>query len=217
MSVRKIIFRSCMNTLAAIFILLVFMVGMLVAVYPETMMNISYDMGMEKSCVWFAERAYKRHNKIDTIAFATSVAVEQNMYGKVVTCGEQMIADNEFAVYCDFKDKLNHDKYGDLTIGGTPIVEIIGTYDQYVYAQVSIARYKLGDKDGALERAVNAVELTAEFPRNNAFASLLLEVYEFGDEDFLQTLLLEMDDLYRDGWADGSKDYFNDLRVAVSG
>ncbi|MBQ8446698.1 MAG: hypothetical protein IJX31_02855 [Clostridia bacterium] len=211
MSVEKIIIRSFLSTLAAIVMLLVFMVGMLVAVYPETMMNVSYDLGMEKASVWFAERAYKRHDKIETIAFATAVALEENMYDKILSCGDKMINDNEFADYCQRKDEENEKKYE----GQTEILEILGSYDQYVYAQVSVAQYKTGDKDGAVTRAVNAVELASDFPKNNAIVCLLIEADSDGDETLVQTLLLEMETLYSDGWKDADKAYYNEIYSAV--
>lgn len=211
MSVEKIIIRSFLSTLAAIVMLLVFMVGMLVAVYPETMMNVSYDLGMEKASVWFAERAYKRHDKIETIAFATAVALEENMYDKILSCGDKMINDNEFADYCQRKDEENEKKYE----GQTEILEILGSYDQYVYAQVSVAQYKTGDKDGAVTRAVNAVELASDFPKNNAIVCLLIEADSDGDETLVQTLLLEMETLYSDGWKDADKAYYNEIYGAV--
>lgn len=214
MSVEKIIIRSFLSTLAAIVMLLVFMVGMLVAVYPETMMNISYDMGMEKASVWFAERAYKRHDKIETIAFATTVAIEENMYGKIVSCGDKMIGDNEFDEYCQRKDEENEKKYE----GQTEILEILGSYDQYVYAQVSVAQYKTGDKDGAVARAVNAVEITSGFPKNNAIVCLLIEADSDGDEALVQTLLLEMESLYSDygdAWGEAAKTYYDEIRSAA--
>ncbi len=212
MSVEKIILRSFLSTLAAIVTLLVFMVGMLVAVYPETMMNISYDMGMEKASVWFAERAYKRHDKIETIAFATTVAIEENMYDKILSCGDKMIVDNEFDEYCAAKDQENREKYGNQTVDGIKIVDILGDYDQYVYAQISVAQYKIGDKDGAVERAK---ELTVGFPRNNALACLLLESYSDGDDALVDKLLLEMETLYSDAWEEDDKAYYNEIRQAA--
>ena len=187
MSVQKIILRSCLSTLAAIFILLVFMVGMLVAVYPETMMNVAYNMGMEESSIWFAERSYKRHDKIDTIAFATTVAIEENMYGKILSCGKKMIADEEFESYCDKKDEKNREKYGD------DFYLTLGYYDQYIYAQVSVAQYKKGDKDGAVKRAVGSVDLEGEFLGNNAMVWLLLEAYTNDDQDTVKKLIDVMD------------------------
>ena len=212
MSVEKIIFRSFLCTLAAIAMLLVFMAGMLVAVYPETMMNVAYDMGMEKSSVWFAERAYKRHDKIDTIAFATTVAIEENMYDKIISCGEKMISDDEFASYCEKKDLENYATYGDQTVNGVLIVDIIGAYAQYVYAQISVAQYKTGDTDGAKQRAW---ALTEGFPRNNAIACLLLEAEGNGDETLVQTLRVEMESLDQSDWSDDDKAYFGEICAAL--
>lgn len=211
MSVEKIILRSFLSTLAAIVMLFVFMVGMLVAVYPETMMNVSYDMGMEKASVWFAERAYKRHDKVETIAFATTVAIEENMYGKIVVCGEKLIADEEFADYCKAKDEANAEKYGDQTVNGVLITDILGSYDQYVYAQITIAQYKNGDKDGAVTRAV---ELTEGFSRNNAVACLLMEADSDGDTALVDRLLVEMENMkihYGATWEESDAEYFGEI------
>lgn len=215
MSVEKIILRSFLSTLLAIVTLLVFMAGMLVAVYPETMMNISYDMGMEKASIWFAERAYKRHDKIDTIAFATTIAIEENMYAKVIVCGEKLIADEEFAQYCEQKDLANEEKYGEDTIDGIKIVDILGEYDQYVYAQISVAQYKTGDKDGAVEKAV---ALTEGFPRNNAIACLLMEAGSNKDDVYVDKLLDVMNSIQMDSssWAEKDQAYFDEIQSLFS-
>ncbi len=212
MSVEKIVFRSFLCTLAAIAMLLVFMTGVLVAVYPETMMNIAYDMGMEKSSVWFAERAYKRHDKIDTIAFAITVAIEEDMYDKVISCGDKMIVDDEFGGYCEKKDLENYATYGDQEIDGMPIIKIIGEYDQYIYAQISVAQYKMGDTDGAVERAV---ALTEGFPRNNAVACLLLEAEKRADETLIQTLREQMESFDQSDWSEDDKAYYGEICAVV--
>ena len=212
MSVEKIILRSFLNTLLAILILLVFMFGMLVVAYPETMMHVSYDMGMEKASVWFAERAYNRHDKIDTIAFATTVAIQEGMNGKIISCGDKMIADEEFAEYCAAKDEETRNKYGDQAIDGIEIVKILGSYDQYVYAQICLAQYRTGDTDGAVERAR---ALTVDFPRNNAIACLLLEADSDGDEELVGRLLAEMDALNQEAWEADHRAYYQEIYAAA--
>ena len=208
MSVEKIILRSFLSALMAIVILLVFMVGMLVGCFPETMINVSYDMGMEKASVWFAERSYKRHDKIETIAFATTVAIEEGMYAKIISCGDLMIADEEFEEYCLSKDEENYAKYGDQTINGIAIIEILGSYDQYVYAQICVAQYKMGDGEGAVERAK---DLTVGFPRNNALACLFLQASSDGDEVLAQSLLGVIEGMNDEAWDDGDKDYREEI------
>lgn len=212
MSVEKIVIRSFLNTLLAIFILLAFMFGVLVVAYPETMMHVSYDMGMEKPSIWFAERAYKRHDKIDTIAFATTVAIEEGINDKIVSCGNKMIADEEFTDYCEAKNEENRNKYGNQSVDGILIVDILGSYDQYVYAQICLAQYRAGDADGAVERAI---ELTVDFPRNNAIACLLLEADSDGDEDFVESLLVEMGSLNQDEWDEDDKAYYREIYAAA--
>ena len=217
MSVEKIILRSFLTTLLAILMLLVFMVGVLVLVYPETMMNVAYDMGMEKSSIWYAERAYKRHGKIETIAFATTIAIEENMYDKIISCGGKMILDESFDEYCAEKDEENFEKYGDQAINGVKIVDILGEYDQYVYAQISVAMYRTGDKDGAIEKAV---DLTEGFSRNNAIACLLIQAESENDEIYVDKLLDVMDALQALGgslWEEKDQVYFNEIQYMFMG
>lgn len=208
MSVEKIILRSLLSTLAAIALLLVLMVGSLVAFFPETMMNVSYDMGMEKSSVWFAERAYKRHDDIDVIAFATTVAIEEDMYDKIISCGERMTEDEEFEEYCAARDLKNAETYGNEMLGDHKIVDILGRYDQYIFAQISIAQYKKGDKDGAAERAKTN---TVGFPRNNPIACLLLEADSEGDEDFKKHMTDIMRGLSQENWHEDDIQYYNEI------
>ena len=83
MTVDKLIFRVFLTTLASVAILFLFMITALVCVYPQTMMKLTYNLGMEKASVWFAEVSYDRSDDVYYIAYATEVAIDQQDYEKI--------------------------------------------------------------------------------------------------------------------------------------
>ena len=158
MRVDKVIIRAALSTLAAIVILFAFMFGALWLVYPSTMMNITYDLGMEAASIGNAKRAYERTDEIYYIAFATEIAIETADQEQIKECGWIFISDDEFATYCDGKNA----EFGTAS----------GVYEQYVYAQVCVAEYHVGDKTKAVNKAFEFVGDT--FPENNAAAAVVV-------------------------------------------
>lgn len=160
MSVDKIILRAFLSTLAAIGLLFIAMLGALLLLFPSTMMEFTYSLGMENSSIRNAQRAYERKSNIYYIAYATQTAIEIENYKKIDSCGMLMIEDDEFILYCQAKnEQQNTDNTGD--------------YKQYICGQVCIAQYKRGKKQEAVEHAFAWVEENA-FPKNNAIVAVLL-------------------------------------------
>ena len=60
-----------------------------------------------------------------------------------------------------------------------------------------------------------AIELTVDFPRNNALACLLLEADSDGEDALVNELLLEIERRYSDEWEDGDKAYYAEIRQAA--
>ncbi len=175
MSVDKVILRAVLSTLAAIAALLLFMVLSLSLAFPSTMMSFSYHLGMEDTSIHFAKQAYKRSDDIYYIAYATEVAIEEEKNAKILSCGEKFIADEHFAAYTSEKGE---------------------GYGQLIYGQVSVAKYKTQDADGAI--ALACAGLQGGFPKSNALVSLLVSAMEAKDEgtiakikDKLSTLTAE--------------------------
>lgn len=159
MSVDKVILRAFLTTLAAIGVLLVFIVVALCAIFPSTSMQITYNMGMENSCIHFAERAYRGSNEIYYIAYATEVAIEDDKTEKIAECGEKFIADAKFEEYCSLK--------GD-------------SYKQFIYGQVCVSKYDKGEKEEAVALAVES--LNGDFPEGNALVAVLLTALQAEDD-----------------------------------
>ena len=173
MGVDKIVLRAFLSTLLAIVILIAGMALVLVAAFPSTLMELSYDLGMDKSSIWYAKRAYKRSDDIYFIAFATDVAIGMGDCEKIEYCGEKMLADDEFAAYCAEKSESLPES-------------VSMTYDQYVYGQVCVAIYEQGKKEDAVDRAF---ELTSGFPKNNAVVAVLYTA--IGERDSATVALIK--------------------------
>lgn len=158
MSIDKVILRATLSTLAAIGVLLLFIVVGLWAFFPSTSMQITYDMGMESSCIHFAERAYKGSHEIYYIAYATEVAIEDDKTEKIAACGEKFIADENFEEYCDLRG---------------------GNYKQFIYGQVCVSKYDKGEKEESVALAVESLE--GGFPEGNALVAVLLTALQAED------------------------------------
>lgn len=169
MSVDKIILRAVLTTLASIAILFLFMLTALVCVYPQTMMKLTYDLGMEDASIWFAEISYDRSHEINYIAHAAEVAIGQRDYEKIDSCGERLIKDDAFDDFCEIKNAK-----------GPQNAEL--TYEQYVYGQVCIAKYERARVTEAVERAFALVGDNA-FPKNNAVVAVLITALQHNDAD----------------------------------
>jgi len=167
MGVDKIILRAFLTTLASIAILFLFMLTALVCVYPQTMMKMTYNLGMEDASIWFAEISYDRSHEVNYIAHATEVAIGQHDYEKIDSCGERLINDEGFADFCE-KKNANIPQGAEVT------------YEQYVYGQVCIAKYECAHETDAVELAF---ALTGDnvFPQNNAVVAVLITAMQNDD------------------------------------
>ena len=167
MRLDKVILRAILSTLAAIGVLFLVMILSCLFFFPSTLMHITYDMGMEKSAVRNAERAYKLDGGVEYMAFAFSIAVDNGDYEKVQAYGEKIIADDEFADYCTAQDNENQgNEY------------LVGGYAQFVYGNTYSAQYRNGEKEEALQ---NAYAVAKDFAPGNPVARILIAALEKED------------------------------------
>ncbi len=158
MDVDKVILRAVLSTLAAIGALLVFLALSLCVFFPSTMMEFSYKLGMEDTSIHFAKRAYKESDDIAYIAYATEVAIEENKTGKILSCGQKFLDDEDFERYSQAQGE---------------------GYRQLIYGQVCAAKYQSGEIDDAIELAYES--LRGQFPAGNALVAVLAAALEKGD------------------------------------
>lgn len=199
MSIDKVILRVIWTTLLSIAILVVFMFMALICLFPQTMMVLTYDLGMEKSSVYFAESAYKRTDDVGYIAYATEVAISDGNTDKIIYCGEKLICDEDFDVYCRKKDDA---------------LQLGTSYEQYVYGQICVAMYENGEKGEALTRAFELIG--NDFPYNNAVLALFVTANRAGDETFVETIKGKMKELQKTLLDDDAKAYLEEVLTQLN-
>lgn len=179
MRVDKVIMRAALSTLTAIIVLFVAMILMLCFLFPWTMMQLTYDLGMDGASVRSAKRAYNMSGEVYYVAFATDVAIGCGDDEKIVECGKMLIADENFKLYCEEKTAQT--------------AELGGVYVQYVYGQVCLAQYRQGDKEGAIATAFSSLD--GAFEKNNAVAALLVTALSTKDSDTVDEIQLKMNEM----------------------
>ena len=96
MRVDKVIARAALSTVAAILLLCAMMIATLCLAFPQTVMKLTYDLGMDGASVKFATIAYERsENNVYYIAYATEVAIGAEDYENVRSCGKTFVQDKE--------------------------------------------------------------------------------------------------------------------------
>ena len=194
MRVDKVILRAALSTLAAIATLLAVMILALCFIFPSTMMHITYDMGMDEASIRYAKRAYAYTSDVSFIAFATEVAIGLDDYAQIETCGEELIADENFNAYCERKNAL---------------IASAGGYEQYVFGQVCVAKYRQGEKAEAIEKAFALVD--SGFPKNNAVAAVLLIALSQEDTETVNAVKEKMNKMDAGAFSASDREYFDAL------
>ncbi len=197
MHVDKVILRAVLSTVIAMLVLLAFLVLTLSFVFPSAWMKITYDLGMDGASIRNAKRAYHYSGEVSYIAYATEVAIGADNDERVAECGEMFLDDETFDAYCQERNASLPENAD-------------GLYEQYVYGQVSVAKYRLGDKDGAVTLAFDGVENC--FPKNNAVVALLLTALKANDSDTVETIKRKMNEMASSVDSDTEKTYLEEMR-----
>ena len=176
MELDKVIVRAFLATLAAIFTLMAFTVLGLCVLFPSTSMELAYDLGMGKSCIHFAERAYKGTDEVYFIAYATEVAIEEDSSSKIVSCGEKFIEDEDFEQYCELKG---------------------ANYAKFIYGKVCVSKYECGDKSGAVALAYESLQ--GAFPQGNALVAVLLSSLKQNDIETVEAIKTKLQGISVEG------------------
>ena len=191
MRTEKVIMHSIVSTLVSIAALFLLLILTLSFLFPSTMMYLTYDLGMDNSSVRNAKRAYAMYGQpIQYIAHATEVSIGLGDFEKIEVCGEKLIADEEFDGYCKRRDSE---------------VASEGGYRQYVCSQVCLAKYELGEKMQAVEKAKEW--LMGAFPKNNALAAVGLRAAMKGDQETVNAVLAKMNEMNASALSDADKQY----------
>ncbi len=176
MGVDKVVLRAFLSTLAAIAALIAFMSVTLLLFFPSTAMKLSYNLGMESFSIRCAEKAYESSEDVYYIAYATEVAIEEGKEKKILSCGEELLAHEKFAAYCEEKGAGKEE------------------YRQFVYGQVCVSKYHAGDTDGAIALAISSME-QGSFAKGNPLTALLVQALDDKDANAQGKILTALEGL----------------------
>lgn len=204
----KVIWRSILTTLLAIALLFGTLLFILCVIFPASMMEITYDLGMNKASVKYAERAYKRTDDVYYAAFATETSILLEDNAKIEENGLRLINDDTFLQYCTLRNE--EIAKGNETAAENERVSI--TYEQYVYGQVTMAQYQQGKKADAIVTAFVSIE--KGFPKNNAAALLYLTARKIEDEETATTINAKMQALRDTDLTDADRLYLEQILSA---
>lgn len=161
MRLDKIIVKAFLKTLAAALALLCILFAVLAIAFPHTMMDFTYSLGMDKASVSFAITSYERFHRVDYIAMGADTALAANMHEKANECLEYLITDEDFDDYCNTRNESLPEQ-----AKGT-------TYQAYYIRQLCLAKYSMGDGEGAVNRAIELMDGT--FVSGNPLVAVLAQ------------------------------------------
>ncbi len=195
MRIDKVILRAAISTLLAVVVLFGVMIFALSYFFPRTMMNITYDLGMDGASITCAKRSYNRSGEVYYIAFATETAILSSDYEEIADCGKHLIEDDgqAFEKYCQEKTEKMSESF-------------VGDYEQYIYGQICIAEYSLGNKNEAIEDAF--LYLQGAFPANNGAVALLLTAIAQNDAETVSQIQQKMQTVQQSVLSAEDKAYF---------
>lgn len=183
----KIIWKSILATLVSTLLLCGVLALACVCFFPPTVMEFSYSVGWDKTAMKYAQKSYERFGEAYYAAYAMEIAADLNLDEQTEVYAEELLSCADFESFCTGEDARFSANAGQ----EEPRKQ--GTYRQYVYVTLCLAKYRLKKTDDAVERA--AASLGAEegagcreFPQNNALAAVLLYALKDGDTSTVQKI-----------------------------
>lgn len=187
----KIILKAFLQTLAAALLLMGISLGVVCLAFPQTMMDVTYSLGMDGASVNFALTSYERFGTVEYILHGADTALAAELYDKAEECLEKLIVDDDFAATCEALDTAN-------AAAGKPT-----GYRAYYYRQICIAKYEIGKKTEAVDCAVGL--LGGKFEVGNPLVAVVAAARADGQDgqSTLAYALEQMRALQTSGVCDG--------------
>ena len=207
MRLNKIILKAFLQTLAAALLLMGISLGVVCLAFPQTMMDVTYSMGMDEASVNYALTSYERFGTVDYIKRGADTALEAGLYEKAEECLEKLIADDAFEATCEALDRANE-------AAGKPT-----GYRAYYYRQLCLAKYELGKTTAAVDLAIGLMD--GKFEEGNPLVAVVAAARVDGQagQATLVYALEKMEQLQTDGvydnYEDADKAYFGQVLATL--
>lgn len=170
----KIILKTALKTLLAVFIALIAGFAVLSLGFPRTMASFLEDGGSYSFAAGYCSLSYSYSGDIKDLARCVNDYVAAGDDRHVAEFGDKLVRHENFAEYCDYeKERLGLD------------------YRQYICGKICYAYYRLGHRFNAMQIVESAMDHVS-FPAGNALVQLILLVEDEKDKDFADDILAYM-------------------------
>lgn len=162
----KIIAKTALKVLVAVIIALIIAFAVASLGFPKSMAGFFEKQGAYSFAGGYASLQYGYSGKTEDLARCVQDYVLAENDKNTVKFGDKLAAAEDFDGFSESETaRLGFD------------------YKQYICGKIACAKYRNGDKDGALVFAKTAVEESGRFAKNNALVQLVLEIYGADDAD----------------------------------
>lgn len=196
----KIIWKSILATLVATLLLCCAAVFACVCFFPPTVMELSYNVGWDKTAMRYAGKSYDRFHESYYAAFAMEIAVSEGLDADAEKYASELVNCGDFEEFC---------KSGGLEGDG------FGSYKQYAYSTLCLAKYRLGKGEESVE--VAAESLNGEFPPNNSLAAVYLYALKDGERNVAEKAFLKISEIDEARLSETDRVYLGNIKNLATG
>lgn len=209
----KIIWKSILATLISTLLLCGVLTLACVFFFPPTVMEFCYSVGWDETAMKYAHKSYERFGESYYAAYAMEIAADLDLHEKTERYAEELISCEDFETFCLSEDARIADNAAEKD-------QPQGTYKQYVYVQLCLAKYRLHKTDEAVERAKTTLfgaegVSCREFPPNNALAAVLLYALNDGDTQTVDKISAIISSIDESAFCDEDKEYLAAMKNLI--
>lgn len=173
----KLVLKTAAATVSFLVAFALILFGVISLASPAAMMSFTDSLDMEGASAYYSVAVYNRTGAIDDLSVAVERSYNAAHYGDSANYGNELLNSKDFSAYCEARDKA--DGVSDKVSSG---------YRQYAYGIVSNSLYFEGDKDGALNLALAALDNSFPSP-SNAVTNLSVVVMDHDDKEFCKEII----------------------------
>lgn len=175
---KNIIVKTAVKTALILLGLLVAAFCVLNLAFPQYLATFTEDIGNYTLAVKYASLRYTYTGDVYDLARCVDDAILSEKDELILDYGEKLLDDQNYAEVVEYKN--------------TNVLNGVMDYDTFVCAKVAVAKYAMGDFDGALALAQRSNGATS-FKKGNAVAALSVRVRANKDAPAAKKLLDALD------------------------
>ena len=179
----KLVLKTAAATVSLIIAFGLILFGIVSLASPSAMMAFADSLAMDGLSAYYSIAIYERTGEISDLAAAVERSYDVEHYSDAAKYGEQLLSDSGFAAYCIERDEDTAGNAG-----------VISSYKHYAAGIVSSAQYHSGEKESALNTALDALGQNT-FPERNAMYYLSSAATSSGDVAFCREMLSSLEKL----------------------